>query len=221
MRAVVVVFLLGTLFLYPLLAPPPHRIDEAHFQLITEGMTEAEVQAIFGVPAGSYDWARPKPELIWLTALVEAQHLELQDFARQVGRHKLTVRLVDAPVPVQATKNWISRRGAFIVSLNKRPCCRQMERRPDAHRVPVVRLVAEADRQVKARGAAAQLARAFTARYHAGMARQSFARHVREAREAAGMSQIALGRLAGIKRESQRSIQIRESRCIESVSRWQ
>jgi len=38
------------------------RIDEAHFQLITEGMTEAEVEAIFGVPAGSYDWARPKTE---------------------------------------------------------------------------------------------------------------------------------------------------------------
>lgn len=44
MRATVVVLLFGTLFLYPLLAPPPHRIDAAHFQLITEGMTEAEVE---------------------------------------------------------------------------------------------------------------------------------------------------------------------------------
>jgi hypothetical protein len=38
MRATVVVLLIGTLFLYPLLAPPQHRIDEAHFQLITEGI---------------------------------------------------------------------------------------------------------------------------------------------------------------------------------------
>jgi hypothetical protein len=41
MRATILLLLIGTLFLYPLLAPPPHRIDEAHFQLITEGMTEA------------------------------------------------------------------------------------------------------------------------------------------------------------------------------------
>jgi hypothetical protein len=52
LRATIVVLLIGTLFLYPLLAPPPRRIDEAHFQLITEGMTEAEVEAIYGVPAG-------------------------------------------------------------------------------------------------------------------------------------------------------------------------
>jgi hypothetical protein len=44
MRATTVVLLIGTLFLYPLLAPPPHRIDEAHFQLITEGMTEADLR---------------------------------------------------------------------------------------------------------------------------------------------------------------------------------
>jgi hypothetical protein len=62
MQATIVVLLIGTLFLYPLLAPPPHRIDESHFQLVTEGMTEAEVEAIFGVAAGSYDWACPKTE---------------------------------------------------------------------------------------------------------------------------------------------------------------
>jgi hypothetical protein len=55
LRGTIAVLMIGTLFLYPLLAPPPHRIDEPHFQLITEGMTEAEVEAIFGVPAGSYD----------------------------------------------------------------------------------------------------------------------------------------------------------------------
>jgi hypothetical protein len=70
MRSAIAVLLIGTLFLYPLLAPPPHCIDEAHFQLITEGMTEAEVEAIFGVPAGSYDWARPKAEYVFLVAIL-------------------------------------------------------------------------------------------------------------------------------------------------------
>jgi hypothetical protein len=52
LRATITVLMTGTLFLYPLLAPASHRIDEAHFQLITEGMTEAEVEGIFGLPAG-------------------------------------------------------------------------------------------------------------------------------------------------------------------------
>jgi hypothetical protein len=64
----VIMLLIGTLFLYPLLAPTPHRIDEAHFQLIAEGMTEAEAGAIFGAPAGAYDWARPQTDMIWLVA---------------------------------------------------------------------------------------------------------------------------------------------------------
>jgi hypothetical protein len=48
LRATAVVLLIGTLFLYPPLAAPPHRIDEAHFQVITEGMTEAEVDWFLG-----------------------------------------------------------------------------------------------------------------------------------------------------------------------------
>jgi hypothetical protein len=42
---------------YPLLAPTPHRIDRAHWKLIQAGMTRADVEAIFGVPPGEYDWA--------------------------------------------------------------------------------------------------------------------------------------------------------------------
>jgi hypothetical protein len=44
---------------YPLLAPTPHRIDQEHFDLIQEGMMKADVEAIFGVPAGNFDWAEP------------------------------------------------------------------------------------------------------------------------------------------------------------------
>jgi len=105
MRATVVVLLTVTLFLYPLLAPPPHRIDEAHFQLITEGMTEAEVKAIFGVPAGSYDWARPKMEAIYVLALAKADLEILAHFERLSKGHE--------------TQRWLSRRGAFAVSFDE------------------------------------------------------------------------------------------------------
>jgi len=44
-------------FFYPLLAPMPHRVDETHFNLIEKGMSRAQVEAIFGVPPGEYDWA--------------------------------------------------------------------------------------------------------------------------------------------------------------------
>lgn len=52
--AVPLICLLG---FYPLLAPPAHRIDKDHFELIQNGMTLAEIESIFGQPPGSYDWA--------------------------------------------------------------------------------------------------------------------------------------------------------------------
>src|SRR5262245_52553985 len=52
--------------LYPLLAPPPHRIDEAHFDQIQVGMTLEEVESRFGAPAGNYDWAVAKDPAIWI-----------------------------------------------------------------------------------------------------------------------------------------------------------
>jgi len=123
MRATAIVLLIGTLFLYPLLAPPSHRIDEAHFQLITEGMTEAEVEAIYGVPAGSYDWARPQTDLIWLVAVAEMQQFEVpakldHRIVQQELGIRITVPRLDAPV--HQTKQWVSRHGVFAVSLDER-----------------------------------------------------------------------------------------------------
>ena len=54
--SLVLLLLIVTLF-YPLLAPPAHRIDKDHFELIQKGMTLDEVEAIFGKPPGNYDWA--------------------------------------------------------------------------------------------------------------------------------------------------------------------
>jgi len=95
------VLLIGTLFLYPLLAPPPHRIDEAHFQLINEGMTEAEVEAIFGVPAGSYEFARPNMEFVYWLELASAME-------GRVVQKKL----------VQRKEYWSSRHGGSAVSFD-------------------------------------------------------------------------------------------------------
>jgi hypothetical protein len=58
-------FLLVTLF-YPLLAPTPHRIDQAHYEQIGVGMTLADVESRFGAPAGAYDWAVPENPTLWL-----------------------------------------------------------------------------------------------------------------------------------------------------------
>src|SRR5262245_36823777 len=56
-RIVLIVVLTGLLGLYPLLAPPPHRIDQSHANLIKKGMSREQVEAIFGVPPGDCDWA--------------------------------------------------------------------------------------------------------------------------------------------------------------------
>jgi hypothetical protein len=56
-RILVAAPIIGLVGIYPLLAPTPHRIDPAHFDLIVKGMSKDQVEAIFGVPAGQYDWA--------------------------------------------------------------------------------------------------------------------------------------------------------------------
>src|SRR5262245_9700193 len=60
--AVSLICLLGV---YPLLAPPTHRIDKNHFELIGNGMTLADVESIFGQPAGNYDWAVADDARVW------------------------------------------------------------------------------------------------------------------------------------------------------------
>src|SRR5438128_3815124 len=56
-RSLLAALLVLITFLLPFLAPTPHRIDRTHCELITKGMTKDQVEAIFGVPAGQYDWA--------------------------------------------------------------------------------------------------------------------------------------------------------------------
>ena len=80
MRRLLVLTILGLLVLYPLLAPPAHRIDQAHCDLIKAGMTRQQVEGILGVPAGDYDWAEADQPDVWAyTVLV-----------RHLGRFRAT-----------------------------------------------------------------------------------------------------------------------------------
>lgn len=59
-RGLPVALFVAITLLYPLLAPPAHRIDLAHYEQIRVGMTLEEVESRLGAPAGNYDWAVPK-----------------------------------------------------------------------------------------------------------------------------------------------------------------
>jgi hypothetical protein len=98
--------------LYPLLAPTPHRIDKAHFELIQVGMAKADVEAIFGVPASNYDWAEPESALQAISFLFALQNAELVQDEGQVQLGGLRfLRSLETSV----SETWVSRHGAFTV----------------------------------------------------------------------------------------------------------
>ena len=66
LRVLVPLVTVTVVFAFPLLAPTPHRIDQAHFGLIQAGMSRADVEAIFGVPPGQYGWAEQSPPASWV-----------------------------------------------------------------------------------------------------------------------------------------------------------
>jgi hypothetical protein len=105
-------------FLYPLLAPTPHRIDPAHADLIVQGMTKEQVEAIFGAPAGDYDWA----EEIGRTRLrfyLTRIHLSIHGEMLAMKRHADS-KVASATVDVReyhprTSLTWTSRHGSFAV----------------------------------------------------------------------------------------------------------
>jgi hypothetical protein len=105
----------GVGFVYPLLAPTQHRIDQAHFELIQGGMTKADVEAIFGVPAGRYDWAEPEPRryrlMISTIALAQASQVDVKQDKHVQTAIRFLLKSADAGV----TETWVGRHGAFRV----------------------------------------------------------------------------------------------------------
>jgi hypothetical protein len=114
LRILLIAMLVAVLGAFPLLAPTPHRIDQEHFELLKEGMTRAEVKAIFGVPAGKYDWAEADWRAIWLdlgyfrasNAQPKVSWTELGVAAEDIAA------LVGLPLPAE---QWVSRHGSFTV----------------------------------------------------------------------------------------------------------
>jgi len=105
-RRLIALSLISLLGLYPLLAPPPHRIDQAHCDLIKEGMTKDEVESIFGVPPGEYDFAEQTFSgyrfRVWVRATGRSTLLNLTS----VG---------SSPITVLEWSTWTGREGAFTV----------------------------------------------------------------------------------------------------------
>ena len=122
LRILVAALIVGLLGLYPLLAPTPHRIDPAHFELIVKGMSKDQVEAIFGVSAGKYDWAEDNGHAhYWLhfhliQSLRQARPTDGDDVESKVF-HKI-FREVHSRGP-QTQLTWTSRHGSLAAWLDE------------------------------------------------------------------------------------------------------
>jgi hypothetical protein len=111
-RVALIVLLAAVTLVYPILAPPPHRIDQAHYDLVRDGMTLEEVEAIFGVPAGQYDWAAADYSVIW-------HDIGITNTLNSGATYDITVGFRTLPIPeALADMRWVSRHGAFTFSFN-------------------------------------------------------------------------------------------------------
>jgi hypothetical protein len=115
-RAFVVMALAAITLLMPLLVSS-HRIDEAHRNLIREGMTAAEVENVFGAPAGTYDWAvRDESEyrLAYYRVLRVYEQAIVTRSAQALSARKLAVALRDSNWADNA-QTWTSRHGSVMI----------------------------------------------------------------------------------------------------------
>ena len=130
-RIVLIVILTGLLGLYPLLAPPPHRIDQSHADLIIRGMSREQVEAIFGVPPGDYDWAESDGDsatLLLLSDLLLRDSTSLQKVANIDGDGAVDL-IITTPQSgtvvvdlagrlvqnINSSSTWTSRQGSFTI----------------------------------------------------------------------------------------------------------
>lgn len=121
-RAAVLLATVAILFFYPFVAPPAHRIDQAHFDMIKGGMTEAEVDGIFGVPAGEYDWAVADLQHLWLDIGYFSPNGRSWSVASPVQTQFIVFHLDDVTwgsgKNLSRFKTWTSRHGSFQIGFN-------------------------------------------------------------------------------------------------------
>jgi len=105
-------------FFYPLLAPTPHRIDQAHADLIALGMTKEQVEAIFGVPAGQYDWAEEIGRMrlrFYGTRIHSSIHRSMSAIKRDNDDKGVSATVHIREYHPRTSLTWTSRHGSFAV----------------------------------------------------------------------------------------------------------
>jgi hypothetical protein len=126
-RVCVLIATVAILFFYPFVAPPAHRIDEQHFHMIVGGMTEAEVEGIFGVPAGEYDWCVSTGSHLWVNLVGVTENGQAWN-VNGVSRHRIAFIQADQGVFVHGAwnnpgfgemKTWTGRHGSFNVVFDR------------------------------------------------------------------------------------------------------
>src|SRR5882672_2689865 len=98
----VLALLLIILFFYPMLAPPVHRIDADHYALIRNGMSLDEVELVFGVPAGHYDWAVRKNPRLFVAPMITNEVRQVS----WISRHGVGTVWFDEQMRVVGKSSW-------------------------------------------------------------------------------------------------------------------
>jgi hypothetical protein len=113
-RLLLIAFVAAVVGLYPLLAPTAHRIDQERFELIQEGMTRADVEALFGAPPGRYDGADAKLDHFYIM-FAKGQVMAMDaDFSLAANWPAALHRAARSAV----SATWVSRHGAFTVAFD-------------------------------------------------------------------------------------------------------
>jgi len=122
-RGLLVILLAAITLLFPLLAAP-HRIDQAHRELIRSGMTAADVESIFGVPAGDYDWATRDNRLELQLAIFELEIIRLHAESEQLQMDAIRRNLPQTETALAGLRvsalgrdpqTWTSRNGSVTI----------------------------------------------------------------------------------------------------------
>jgi hypothetical protein len=104
--------------LYVLALLTSHHVDQDHFKLIIRGMTESEVEAIFGVPAGCYDGAEQDEERAITHVISFTENMEEMIEIDQLAFSGRTIFISGRHGPNPYVKTWCSRQGVFHVAFD-------------------------------------------------------------------------------------------------------
>jgi len=116
-KQIVLALLIASIALfYPLLAPTPHRIDQGHADLIVQGMTKEQVEAIFGMPAGQYDWAEESLDRFVRYSTTAISYFTIYEDG---AGEQIVTPVRSAKLHLHTSMTWNSRHGSFPVRFDQ------------------------------------------------------------------------------------------------------